>query len=100
VISDGVHRRDRPTVDDHLGAGVAVGFEQHRVHVGMGFKVGGLGLHGLRATDLATVRRHRAVERHVLRLERHDTYALAHHPATQRRHQRAFAGIGRGALHH
>ena len=100
VIGDGIHGGDRTTMNDHLGAGIAVGFEQHRVHVGVRFEIGGLGLHRLSATDLATVGGHRAVEGHVLRLERHDADALTRDPATQRRHQRAFTGVGRRALHH
>ena len=100
VIGDRVHGRDRAAMDDHLGAGIAVGLEQHRVHVGVRFKVGGLGLHRLRATDFATVGGHGTVERHVLWLERHDADALTRDPAAQRRHQRAFTGVRSGALHH
>ncbi|MNL24832.1 hypothetical protein D3C87_1462830 [compost metagenome] len=100
VIGHRIHGRDGATMNDHLGTGIAVGFEQHRVHVGVRFKVGRLGLHRLRATDLAAIGGHGAVERHVLRLERHDADALPGDPATERRHQRAFTGVRRGALHH
>ncbi len=100
VIGGGIHLSDGPPMNDHLGAGVAVGLEQHRVHVGMRWQPGGLGLHRLGAADLAAVGGYRAVERHVLRLERRHRHALARQPAAQRGHQGALAGVGGGALHH
>ncbi|RMS04581.1 hypothetical protein ALP75_204956 [Pseudomonas syringae pv. actinidiae] len=100
VISHRVHGGDGAAMNNDLCAGVAVGLEQHRVHVGVRRQEARLGLHGLRPTDLAAVRRHRAVERHVLRLERHDFYALAGQPAAQCRHQGTFTGVGGGALYH
>ncbi|MNL06427.1 hypothetical protein D3C87_1270620 [compost metagenome] len=100
VIGHGIHRRDRTAMDDHLSARIAVGLEQHRVHVGMRLEERRLSLHGLRATDFASVGRHRTVERHVLRLERHHADTLTRDPAAQRRHQGTFTGIGGGALHH
>ena len=100
VIGHCVHAGHGTAMDDHLGAGVAVGLEQHWVHVGVRRQVGGLGLHRLGAADFAAFGRYRTVERHVLRFERHHRHALAHQPATQRGDQGAFAGIGRRALHH
>ena len=100
VIGHGVHAGHGSPVNDHLRAGVAVGLEQHRVHVGVRRQPGSLRLHSLRATDFAALGRHRAVERHVLRLERHHAHALTGQPAAQRCHQCTFARIGRGALHH
>ncbi|MNV95784.1 hypothetical protein D3C71_1907190 [compost metagenome] len=87
-------------MDDHLGTGVAVGLEQHRVHVGVRCQPAGLGLYRLGTADLATVGGYRAVEGHVLRLERHHADPLAQQPAAQRGDQRTFASIGSGALHH
>ncbi|MNN46735.1 hypothetical protein D3C81_1611270 [compost metagenome] len=100
VVGDGVHAGHRAAVDDHLGADVAVGLEQHRVHVGVRRQIGGLGLHRLGAADLAAIGGHRRIERHVLRLERRHRHALARQPAAQRGHQGALAGVGGGALHH
>ncbi|MNE48302.1 hypothetical protein D3C80_1427570 [compost metagenome] len=100
VVGHRIHAGDRATVDNHLGAGVAVGLEQHRVHVGVWRQSGCLRLHGLGPTDLAAIGSHCTVERHVLRFERHYRHALAQQPAAQRGHQCAFSGIGGGALHH
>ncbi len=61
----------RAAMDDHLGADVGVRLEQHRVHVGVRRQPTGLGLDRLGAADLAAVGGDRAVQRHVLRLERH-----------------------------
>ncbi|MNP38435.1 hypothetical protein D3C76_1319470 [compost metagenome] len=87
-------------MDDDLGTGVAVGLEQHRVHVGMRRKAGSLGLHRLGPANFATVGGDCAVERHVLWLEWHHAHTLACQPATQGGHQGALARIGGGALHH
>ncbi len=100
VVGHRVHAGDGAAMDDHLGAGIAVGLEQHRVHVCMRLQAAGLGLHCLGPADFTAVGGHRAVQRHVLRLERHHANALAQQPAAQRGHQRAFAGVGGGALHH
>ncbi len=100
MVGNRVHAGHRTAMDDHLGAGVAVGFEQHRVHVGVRRQATGLGLHRLGPADLAAVGGHGAVERHVLRLERHHADALAQQPAAQGSHQGALAGVGGGALHH
>ncbi|MCY1173601.1 hypothetical protein D9M73_137670 [compost metagenome] len=100
VVRHRVHAGDRAAVDDDLSAGVAIGLEQHRVHVGVRRQSSGLGLNRLSPADLAAVGGHGTVERHVLRLERHHRHALAQQPAAQRGHQGALAGIGGGALHH
>ncbi|MNF88370.1 hypothetical protein D3C84_708630 [compost metagenome] len=81
VIGHGIHGGHGTAMDDHLGTGVAVGLEQHRVHVGVRFQPRRLGLHRLGAADFAAVCRHGAVEGHVLRLERHHAYTLASDPA-------------------
>ena len=95
-----LHLAQRPAVDDHLGAGVAGRFEQHRVHVGVRLHSGGLGLYRLGATDLAAVAGDRAVEGHVLRLERRHADTLALEQAAQSGDHGAFTGIGGGALDH
>ncbi|MNN61327.1 hypothetical protein D3C81_1765550 [compost metagenome] len=100
VIGDGIHACDGATVNNHLRAGVAVRLEQHRVHVGVWFKISRLGLHRLRTTDLATVGGHRTVECHVLRFERHHADTLTGDPAAQRGYQRTFTSVRGGALHH
>ncbi|MNZ89233.1 hypothetical protein D3C78_1081440 [compost metagenome] len=100
VIGDGIHGRDGAAMDDHLGTGVTVGLEQHRIHVGVRCEVRGLSLNRLGTANLAAVGGHRTVECHVLRLERHHPDALTRGPTAQRSHQRAFTGIRRGALHH
>ncbi len=100
VVGSGIHAGHRAAMDDHLGPDVAVGLQEHRVHVGVRRKVGGLRLYRLGTADFAAVGGHRAVERHVLRLERRHRDTLARQPAAQRGHQRALASVGRGALHH
>ncbi|MNH11308.1 hypothetical protein D3C79_708200 [compost metagenome] len=100
VVSHRIHAGDGATVDDHLGPGVAVGLKQHWVHVGVRRKSRGLGLDCLSAADLTAVSGDRAVESHVLRLERHHCHTLSQQPAAQRSHQGALACIGGGALHH
>jgi len=48
----------------HLGAGVGVGLQQYRVHVGMGHHTCSLGLHHLRTPHFVTVGRDTGVVRH------------------------------------
>jgi hypothetical protein len=100
VIGDGVEIGQGAAVDNHLRAGVAAGFEQHRVHVGVRFQAAGLGLHRLGPADFAAVHGDGAVERHVLRLERRHGHVAPVQHAAQPRHQRGFAGVGTGALDH
>ncbi|MNE39750.1 hypothetical protein D3C80_1337170 [compost metagenome] len=100
VIGHGIHAGDRAAMDDYLGPGVAVGLEQHRVHVCVRRQAGCLGLNRLGSADLATVGGHRTVERHVLRFERHHADTLTGDPAAQRGYQRTFTSVRGGALHH
>ncbi|CAB5603692.1 Uncharacterised protein [Pseudomonas aeruginosa] len=100
VVGGGVHAGHRAAMDDHLGADVGVRLEQHRVHVGVRRQPAGLGLDRLGAADLAAVGGDRAVQRHVLRLERHHRDAAPGQPAAQRGHQGALAGVRGGALDH
>jgi hypothetical protein len=87
VVVAGIEVEPAPAVDDHLGALVGGRLEQHRVEVGVRRQAGGLRLQGLGATDLAAVDGDRRIERHVLRLERRDAYAMAVQDAAQRGHQ-------------
>ncbi len=66
MIAPGVHVGQCPPVDNDLRTDVSIGFEQHRVHIGMRFQEGCLGLHRLSAADFATVHSDCAVESHVL----------------------------------
>ena len=100
VVVARVHVRAHPAVDHDLGARVAGRFQQHGIEVRVGFEARGQRLQRLRAPDLAAVRRHGAVQRHVLRLERRHAHAAPAQQAAQRRHQRALAGVRRRALHH
>jgi hypothetical protein len=93
-VADGV------ALDDDLGAGIAVGLEQHRVHVAVRREAAGLRLHRLGAADFAAVHGHGAVERHVLRLERRHTETAPGKDAADARHQRALAGVRGAALNH
>ena len=55
VVLQRFHVADGAAVDDDLRAGVAVGLEQHRIHVGVRREPRRLRLHCLRAPDLAAV---------------------------------------------
>ena len=90
----------RVAVDDDLRAAVAGRFEQDRIEVDARVDARGDRLQRLRAANLAAVHGDRAVERHVLRLERRDPHAAAPRKTAQARDQRAFAGVGGGALDH
>ena len=100
VVGHRVHAGDGTPMDDHLGAGITVGLEQYRVHVGVRRQPARLGLHRLGAANFTAIGGYGTVQRHVLRFERHHTHPLAQQPAAQCSYQRAFAGVGGGALHH
>jgi|GEM_PF-4728302 len=100
VVGAGVERAGGAAVDDHLGPGVGLGLEQHRVHVGVGVETAGLGLHRLRATDLTAVGGDGAVECHVLRFERRDADAAAVQRARDTGDHGALARVRGGALDH
>lgn len=87
-------------VNDYLRAAVARRLQQHRIEIRMRRDARGQRLQRLRAADLAAVYRHRAVERHVLRLERRHASATAAREAAQARDERALARVGRRALDH
>ena len=77
VIGPRIEVRMRVAVDDDLRAAVARRLEEHGIEVDPGIDAGRDRLQRLGATDLAAVDGHRAVERHVLRLERRDGHAAA-----------------------
>ena len=63
------------------------GFSKHRVHVGMRLQSACQRLQRLRAANLAAIRRHGCIVRHILRFERRDgqpaqRLAARHRPAT------------------
>ena len=88
---------DRPTVHDHLGAHLAAGFKQDRIHIHMGRHARGLGLDDLSPTHFAALGGDEGIEGHVLGLEGGHPDAFLPENATQRRHQNAFTDIGAGA---
>jgi hypothetical protein len=100
VVAPGLHVADGLALHDDLRAAIRVRFQQDRVHVGVRFEVTGLCLYRLCAADLAAVDCHRAVQRHVLRLERRDPRATARQCAAEAGDQGALAGIRCAALHH
>ena len=99
-IAAPVETCDGAAAHDDLRALVGFGLQQDRVHVDGGLDAGGGRLHGLRPADLAAVRGHGGVERHVLRLERRHAVAGAREDSTQGGGEQALADAGGGALHH
>lgn len=86
VIGARIEIAARVAVDDDLRAVIAVRLEQHRVQISMRGDAGRDRLQRLGAADLAAIDRHRAVERHVLRLEgchARARRARRHSPATR-----------------
>ena len=59
-----------PAFEDELRVLLGLGLQQHRIHRGARRDAAGARLQRLGAADLAAIRRHRGVVRHVLRLER------------------------------
>ena len=74
--------------------------QQHRVHRDARLGVAGARLQRLGAADLAAIRRHRRVVRHVLRLKRQHLEPVARQRAGKARKQQRLADIGAGALQH
>ena len=87
-----------------LAGGIALGLEQHRVHVDAGDHARGQRLEVLRRADFpeaaARARHDAGVVAHVLRLEGRDIDALPRGPAAQRGRQQALAGAAAGAPDH
>ena len=87
-------------LDDDLGAGVALGLEEHRVHVDGRGDAGGAGLQRLGAADLAAVGGDGGVVGHVLRLEGADAEAAVGEGAGEAGDDEGLADVGAGALEH
>ena len=79
-----------------LAVGVALGFEQERIHANLWHGIGGKRLEVLGAADLTPIH-HPGVVAHVLRLEGRDFEPLTGVVATQRGGQPAFASSAGGA---
>ena len=92
--------RDRPSAYHHLRPVPGLGLQEDRVHVHGRLDARGVGLRGLRPTDLAAPERDRRVEGHVLGLERRDSIAGPREDATEGRGEQALADTRCGALHH
>src|SRR5580700_1825137 len=81
-----------------LRADLALRLQQHRIHVHARRRAGRARLQRLSATDLAAVRRHRRIVRHVLRLERTNLYSAQREGARQPGDDQRFADVRAGAL--
>src|SRR5208283_1957948 len=75
---------------------VARGFEQDRVHFDRRYQAARLRLRGLRSSDLATIKRHERVVRHVLCFKGSDSYSAKMQPGAESSGQPTLAAIGRG----
>ena len=92
--------RGRAPVHHDLGAPVALGLEQHRVHVDAGCEPRRARLQCLRPPDLAAARTGGGVVRHVLGLEGGDCDPAPAGDPAQARHHDGLAGVGAGPLDH
>ena len=95
-----LRRADDAALHHNLRADLALGLQQHRIHVDAGGNAGRARLQRLGAADLAAIRRDGGIVRHVLRLEGPDLQTLAREDPAQARHQKRLAHIGAGALDH
>ena len=86
--------------DDELAARVARGLEQDGIHAHVALDPRRLSLHGLGAAEFQPVWRDKAVERHVLALERGDAKPVLRENATERRAQQTLARAGHRPLYH
>ena len=100
VIFAHAHIADRFSAYDHLTAGIAVRFQENRIHADVGVKTASLRLNHLRASHLPAVHRDKRIQRHVLRLERRHVIAVLKENAAQGCRENAFSCIGAGALNH
>ena len=74
LVAQRVHLCKCLTMDNHLRTRVGRRLQQDRVHLGMRRQPTSPRLHRLGAADFAAVHRHRAVQYHILRLERRDAH--------------------------
>src|SRR5438094_4047147 len=73
-------------MDDDLCGSVRRWLQQHRIHAGVRVDTCGFGLQRLCPTDLAALRRHSAVESHVLGLEWRHAYPASPQQSAQCKH--------------
>jgi hypothetical protein len=98
--ADCIHILQGPALDDYLRRGIAVRFEQYRIHIAMGFETTGLCLYRLRPADLAAIDGNGAVQGHVLWFERCNADTLAPQDTAQAGDERAFTGVRGATLDH
>ena len=91
---------DDAALHHDLRADLALRLQQHRVHVDARRHARGARLQRLRAADLAAVRRHRGVVRHVLRLERAHSEPARREGAAEPGDDQRLADVGARALEH
>ena len=100
LIGGGLGGAVHAALHHDLRADLALRLQQHRVHVHARRRARGARLQRLRAADLAAVRGHRRVVRHVLRLERPHREAAVGERARQAGDDQRLADIRPGALEH
>ncbi len=93
LVGRGLGVADDAALHDHLGADLALRFQQHRVHVHARSHAGSARLQRLGTADLAAVRRYRGIVRHVLRLERAHAQAASRKQTRQSRDKRRLADV-------
>ena len=94
------HLAPHLAVDDDLAAYIAAGLEQNGVHPDVRLDARRLGLHHLGAAHFQPVAGDKAVQGHVLALERGHPVPVLRKNAAERRAEQAFARAAHGALHH
>ena len=94
------HLAPHLAVDDDLAAYIAAGLEQNGVHPDVRLDARRLGLHHLGAAHFQPVAGDKAVQGHVLALERGHPVPILRKNAAERRAEQAFARTAHGALHH
>ncbi len=94
-----VHVETRAAADHHLASRLAVGLEQHRIHIDGGLQSARLSLRRLGAANL-TAGADGGVVRHVLRLEGCDPDSGAQEGPAQCGHHHALARVRRGPHDH
>src|SRR5690554_6784370 len=100
MIIQRMHISMRLPTQNHLGTTITLRLEQHRIHVAMRLDTRRQRLQRRGTANLAAIHRYRAVQRHVLRLERRHRHPAPGQHTAQPRHHRALARIGGGALNH
>ena len=94
------HLAPHLAVDDDLAAYITAGLEQNGVHPDVRLDARRLGLHHLSAAHFQPIAGDKAVQGHVLALERGHPVPILRKNAAERRAEQAFARAAHGALHH